>query len=200
MAAHKLLLLFLVLLLFHSSARAQSTPVALVASTVTRVMSIIQIQPADQGEREAQRREIRKAAQGLFDFQEMSRRILGQRWDDATPEQQEQFVDQFTGLIERVYLSTLGNYRLATITYRGETIVAQYAQVRSTIVTEKGEVVIEYRLFQRDSVWRGYDVAVEGVSLISNYRSQFNTLLKRMTFLQLLQHLRDKELSFEANK
>jgi len=163
-------------------------------------MSIIQIQPADQGEREAQRREIRKAAQGLFDFQEMSRRILGQRWDDATPEQQEQFVDQFTGLIERVYLSTLGNYRLATITYRGETIVAQYAQVRSTIVTEKGEVVIEYRLFQRDSVWRGYDVAVEGVSLISNYRSQFNTLLKRMTFLQLLQHLRDKELSFEANK
>jgi hypothetical protein len=88
----------------------------------------------------------------------------------------------FTDLLERAYLNTLGDYRLATITFQGETINGSYAQVQSRMAAGKGEVAIEYRLLEQDGRWAVYDVAVDGVSLISNYRSQFNSILKRMSF------------------
>ena len=167
----------------------------MVTSSVSRVLTIVRSQPADATERGQRRAEIRQAAVELFDFDEMSRRLLGQRWTDASPDEQRDFVVLFTDLLERAYLNTLGNYRLTTITFQGETISGPYAQVQSRMAAGKGEVAIEYRLLEHEGRWAVYDVAVDGVSLISNYRSQFNSILNRMSFAQLLDRLQNREAS-----
>jgi phospholipid transport system substrate-binding protein len=174
-------------------AGGRSGPLSVVDASVTRVLTIVRSQTADATDSGNRRAEIRQAAVELFDFDEMSRRLLGQRWTDASPEEQRDFVALFTDLLERAYLNTLGNYRLATITFQGETINGSYAQVQSRMAAGKGEVAIEYRLLEQDGRWAVYDVAVDGVSLISNYRSQFNSILKRMPFTQLLDRLRNRE-------
>ncbi len=176
-------------------AASRSGPLNVVTSSVSRVLTVIRNQPADAAESGKQRAEIRQAAAELFDFDEMSGRLLGQRWTDASPEEQQDFVALFTDLLERAYLNTIGTYRLATITFQGETISGSYAQVRSRMAAGKGEVTIEYRLLEHDGRWAVYDVAVDGVSLISNYRSQFNSILKRMSFAQLLDRMRNTEAS-----
>lgn len=170
-------------------------PLNVVTSSVTRVMTIVRSQPADGTESGMRGVEIRQAAVDLFDFDEMSRRLLGSRWTDASPDEQQDFVVLFTDLLERVYLNTLGNYGLATITFQGESITGSYALVQSRIAAGKGEVAIEYRLRERDGRWGVYDIGVDGVSLISNYRSQLTSMLKRMSFAQLLDRLRTREAS-----
>jgi phospholipid transport system substrate-binding protein len=175
-----------------------SGPLNVVTASVSRVLTIVRSLPADATDGGQRRAEIRQAAVALFDFDEMSRRLLGQRWTDASPEEQRDFVVLFTDLLERAYLTTLGNYRLATITFQGETISGPYAQVQSRMAAGKGELAIEYRLLEQEGRWAVYDVAVDGVSLISNYRSQFNSLLKRMSFAQLLDRLRNREASMGA--
>lgn len=176
-------------------AAARSGPLTVVTSSVSRVLTIVRSQPADATESGKRRAEIRQAAVELFDFDEMSRRLLGQRWTDASPDEQRDFVALFTDLLERAYLNTLGNYRIATITFQGETITGSYALVQSRMAAGKGEVAIEYRLHEHESQWAVYDVAVDGVSLISNYRSQFTSILKRMSFAQMLDRLRNVEAS-----
>jgi phospholipid transport system substrate-binding protein len=174
-------------------AGGRSGPLSVVNASVSHVLTIVRSQTADATDSGKRRAEIRQAAVELFDFDEMSRRLLGQRWTDASPEEQRDFVALFTDLLERAYLNTLGDYRLATITFQGETINGSYAQVQSRMAAGKGEVAIEYLLLEQDGRWAVYDVAVDGVSLISNYRSQFNSILKRMSFTQLLERLRNRE-------
>ena len=182
------------------SAAGRSGPLTVVNSSVSRVLTIVRSHPADAKESGQRRAEIRQAAVELFDFDEMSRRLLGQRWTDATPEEQRDFVVLFTDLLERAYLNTIGNYRLATITFQGETISGSYAQVQSRMAAGKSEVAIEYRLVEHEGRWAVYDVAVDGVSLISNYRSQFTSILKRMSFAQMLDRLRNREASMGSRQ
>ena len=172
----------------------RSGPLTVVTSSVSRVQEIVRSLPTD-SESGKRRVEIRQAAVELFDFDEMSRRLLGQRWTDASPEEQRDFVALYTDLLERAYLNTIRNFRLATITFQGETISGSYAHVRSRMVVGKETVAIEYHLLDRAGRWAVYDVAVDGVSLISNYRSQFSSILKRMSFAQLLDRMRSREAS-----
>ena len=173
----------------------RSGPLHVVTSSISRVLTIVRSQPADATESGKRQTEIRQAAVELFDFDEMSRRLLGQRWMEASPEEQQDFVDLFTDLLQGAYLNTIGNYPLATITFQGETISGSYAQVQSRMAAGKGEVAIEYRLLEHDGRWAVYDIAVDGVSLVSNYRSQFTSMLNRMSFGQVLDRLRTREAS-----
>jgi phospholipid transport system substrate-binding protein len=173
----------------------RSGPLHVVTSSISRVLTIVRSQSAAATESGKRQAEIRQAAVELFDFDEMSRRLLGQRWQEASPEEQQDFVELFTDLLQGAYLNTLGNYPLATITFQGETISGPYAQVRSRMAAGKGEVAIEYRLLEHDGQWGVYDIAVDGVSLISNYRSQFTSMLNRMSFAQVLDRMRTREAS-----
>jgi phospholipid transport system substrate-binding protein len=173
----------------------RSGPLYVVTSSISRVLRIVRSQPADATESGKRQAEIREAAVELFDFDEMSRRLLGQRWMEASPQEQQDFVALFTDLLQGAYLNTIGNYPLATITFQGETISGSYAQVQSRMVAGKGEVAIEYRLLEYEGRWGVYDIAVDGVSLISNYRSQFTSMLKRMSFAQVLDRMRTVEAS-----
>jgi len=173
----------------------QTAPLDLVKATVSRVLAIVQAPRVIANDGRQRRAEIRRAAQGLFDFPEMARLTLAQHWKDRSAPEQEEFVQLFTELLERSYLTTIENYAGEKITFQGESISGPYAQVRSRITTDRRmETSIEYRLLERDARWAVYDVVLDGVSLVSNYRSQFNSIIRTSSFADLLAKLRSKEI------
>lgn len=165
-------------------------PLALVKGSVTRALSIAESQGDD-----AQRRvELRQVGEALFDFHEMGRRALGQHWAGRSPQEQEEFVRLFTDLLERSYLLAMGNRGAGTVTFQGESVEGSAARVRSRLVTDRGaEIPIEFRLLERGGRWAVYDLVVEGVSLISSYRSQFNSIIRNSSFARLLDKLAGRE-------
>ena len=166
-------------------------PLEQVKSSVARVMEIVHTQP-DGAQRRA---ELRQEAERLFDFNEMARRTLAQHWSARSAQEQGEFVRLFTDLLERTYLTTIGKQRLATVTYQGESVDGASARVRSRLVTDRrAEIPVEYRLLQSPTQWSVYDVSVEGVNLVSSYRSQFNSIIRNSSFALLLERLRSREV------
>jgi len=183
------------LVLGAHSARAEDAasgplgPLDVVKSSVARVLAIVQLQP----DGASRRAELREEAERLFDFNEMSRRTLAQHWVERSLPEQEEFVRLFTDLLERSYVTTIGTQRLA-VTYQGESIDGASARVRSRLVSDNRKpVAIEYRLLQSRARWSVYDVVVEGVSLVSSYRSQFGSVIRTSSFAALLERLRNRE-------
>jgi phospholipid transport system substrate-binding protein len=172
----------------------RARPIDLVKSSVDRVLAVVQSSPAAMSEGR-RRTEIRQLADGLFDFQEMGRLTLAGHWKDRTPREQEDFVQLFTALLERSYLSSIENYAGEKIAFLNESVSGPYAQVRSRITTDRRvEISIDYRLLDSGSRWAVYDVVLDGVSLVSNYRSQFNSIIRTASFAALLSRLRNKEI------
>ena len=174
-------------------------PLELVQASVARVLSIVQAPNAVSSGGGQRRTEIRRVAQGLFDFDEMARLTMAGHWKDRSLREQEEFVRLFTDLLERSYLTTIENYAGERITFVGESISGPYAQVRSRITTERRmEISIDYRLIESGARWAVYDVVLDGVSLVSNYRSQFNSIIRTSSFPDLLTKLRSKEIEAHA--
>jgi phospholipid transport system substrate-binding protein len=142
----------------------------------------------------AQRRaDIRKITETLFDFNEMSERSLGGAWTQASPAERQEFIRLFSTLIATAYMGKIEQYAGEPITYVGEKIDGDDASVQSRVVTPKGsEVVIEYRLYRADGRWTVYDIYVEGISLVGSYKAQFNRIIQRGSFAELLKQLRLK--------
>ena len=139
------------------------------------------------------RADIRKVAENLFDFQEMSRRSLGPTWDNVSPAEQAEFVRLFTTLIANSYMGKIEQYTGEPIKYESEQVDGSEASVLSRVVTPKGaEIGIEYRLYRAGDRWAVYDVRVDGISLVNSYKAQFNRLLQRGSFAELLKQLRQK--------
>ncbi|HSB41881.1 MAG TPA: ABC transporter substrate-binding protein [Methylomirabilota bacterium] len=139
------------------------------------------------------RREIRRIADEIFDFEEIARRAMGQHWRTLAPGQQREFVTLFSDLLEQAYMSKIETYGGERIQYVGERVEGDYATVSTRITTDKGtEVPIDYRALRRAERWRVYDVTIEGVSLVANYRTQFNSLMRTSSPEQLLAKLRSR--------
>jgi phospholipid transport system substrate-binding protein len=142
---------------------------------------------------ERRRAEIRRAADSLFDFTEMSRRALGRHWTERTATEREEFVRLFTDLIARSYIGKIDRYAGEAIAYTGERVDGDEASVRSQVVTAKGsQIPVEYRLHRVNESWSAYDVFIENVSLVGTYRSQFDRIIKAESFADLLRRLREK--------
>jgi phospholipid transport system substrate-binding protein len=177
----------------------QSGPLEVVRASVSRVLTIVQAPHPVSSAGGQRRTEIRRIAQGLFDFNEMARLTLARHWKDRSVREQEEFVQLFTELLERSYLTTIENYAGEKVAFVGETISGPYAQVRSRITTERRmEISIDYRLIESGARWAVYDVVLDGVSLVSNYRSQFNSIIRTSSFPDLLTKLRSKEIEAHA--
>ncbi len=140
------------------------------------------------------RRMIRAVAADIFDFQEISRRSLALHWQARTPAERTEFIALFGDLLENSYISKIEGYSGERIVYAGDTIDGQLAVVRTKIVTKQGpEIPVDYRMFARGEQWRAYDVSVEGISLVSNYRAQFNTIIQRTGYPDLVAKLKAKQ-------
>lgn len=159
---------------------------------IDRVITILG-EPALQGEGKApQRRQaLRAITDGVFDWTEMSRRALGRHWVARTPAEQQEFVGLFRDLLERAYLSKIERYTGEPIAYIGETVDENVATVRTKITTKQGqEVPIDYRMARQGDRWLIYDVLVENVSLISNYRTQFDGIIRTSSYEELVKKLK----------
>ena len=185
-------------------ATATAAPAMTPTETVkTRVESALQSLSQTSGgspESIEQRRvELRRAADSLFDFTEMSRRALGRHWADRTPAEREEFVKLFTDLIARSYIGKIDHYAGETIAYTAERVDGDEASVQSRVVTAKGsQIPVEYRLHRVNDDWSAYDVFVENVSLVGTYRSQFDRIIRSESFASLLRRLREKGQVAEA--
>jgi len=144
--------------------------------------------------RDAKLAEVRKVINEVFDYQELSRRTLGRDWKKFKPEQQTEFVDLFSKLLENVYADRILAYTHEKIEFGKETELKKgRMEVESYIITlDKTKVPLFYRMSNRTGQWRVYDVVIEGVSMIKNYRGQFRQILSKKKPEDLLQTLREK--------
>ena len=121
---------------------------------------------------------VRKIADEIFDFVETAKRSLGRHWAARSAEEQQEFTGLFADLLERSYLSKIELYGGEKIAFTGDAVDGDQATVRTKILTKSGtEVPIDYRMLRKSDKWVVYDVIIEGVSLISNYRTQFNKII-----------------------
>ncbi len=150
-------------------------------------------------------RERRAALRGIanqaFDFEEMTKRALARHWHGRTPAEQKEFVQLFADLMERSYVSTLELYAGEKIRYAGESVEGEQATVRTKIVTKQGtEVPVDYRMHWRGDRWLVYDVVIEGISLVANYRSQFNAIIQMSTYQDLVTRMKTKAVSVSESE
>jgi phospholipid transport system substrate-binding protein len=168
-------------------------PAEQVKETIDRIIELLQEPGANAGARKAERRRmIRQALLPRFDFAEMAQRSLGSHWKSLDGRQGE-FVSAFTGFMENSYMSTLESYKGEKIIYLRERVDQHFAQVDTQIVPTKGEpFAVNYRLHLVEGDWKVYDVVIENISLVNNFRSQFNRILTAASFDELLKKLREK--------
>ena len=144
---------------------------------------------------------IKKTLSTIFDQQEMAKRSLGKHWNKLTPEERRQFVDLFAGLLENSYADKIESYNNERIVYLREHIDDDYAEVKSKVITTKNdEYTLDYKLLkQGNNKWIVYDVVIEGVSLVSNYRTQFNKIISSNGYPELLKKLQSKSNELKAH-
>ena len=139
------------------------------------------------------RQRIRKAVDKRFDWEEMARRTLARHWKERTEQEKKEFVVLFGQLLERTYLDKVEGYSGEKAVYLGESIDGKYAVVNVKIITLKGEEIdVAYRLRQKKNDWLVYDISIAGVSLVNNYRVQFNSILGRSSYRALVDRLKEK--------
>jgi phospholipid transport system substrate-binding protein len=147
-------------------------------------------------EKEKIRRDkIREIVDRIFDFTEMSRRSLSVHWKKRTAEEQKEFVSLFSDLLEDTYIKKIERYSDEKIIYTGESVAGGNAVVKTKVITKKEtDIPLDYKLMKEASKWRVYDVVIEGVSLVNNYRSQFNEILGSNPYGELVKRLKNKTL------
>lgn len=164
-------------------------------SQVDRVLKLLE-DPALQAPDKARERRVavRKVADEIFDFGETARRALGRHWAARTPEERDEFVRLFGDLLERSYISKIELYGGEKIQYISDRIDGETALVQSKLLTKNGsEVPIEYRMLKKAERWLVYDVVIEGVSLVANYRTQFNKIIQTSSFQELVKKMKTRQ-------
>ncbi|MBI4591244.1 MAG: ABC transporter substrate-binding protein [Candidatus Rokubacteria bacterium] len=137
---------------------------------------------------------IREIANDIFDFGEISKRTLGRHWQARTPSEKEEFVQLLADLLERTYISKIELYTGEKVSIVAESIDSELATVRTKIASTQGAgIPVDYRMFRQGDRWRAYDVAVEGVSLVGNYRSQFNAIIQKSSYRELVRLIKAKQ-------
>ena len=176
-----------------SLSASAGTPTELIKETTDKIISIL-TDPDLKGQPEKRRSLIRKAADEIFDWEEMSRRSLGHHWRKINEEERKTFVELFSQLLERTYMEKVEDYSGEKVSYLGgEKVEGDYATVEMKVLTSKNtEIPVVNKMKRTDGKWMVYDVAIEGVSLVNNYRTQFNSILSKSSFSELLDMLRKK--------
>ena len=147
--------------------------------------------------RQDRRAAVRKIAHEAFDINETAQRVLARHWKDRTPAEREEFTQLFADLLERTYIARMDEYGGERIRYLGESIDGTFASVRARILTRTGtEVSVESRMNLRGDRWLIYDILIENVSLVANYRSQFDRIVRSSSYEELVRRLKTKRDEF----
>lgn len=185
-------------ILTQSSYAGAGGPTEQIQSGVEKVIAILK-DPKLQGE--AKRKQLREAIYPKFDFAEMARRSLGIHWQRRSPEEQQEFVRLFTEVMEGAYMSNLEGYQGEKVIIGSEKQDKEFAEVDTKVVTKKGEeVTVNYKLRQTSNDWKIYDVVIENISLVNNYRSQFNRVIAQSSYDELFRKMKDKQFDAVGKK
>ena len=176
-------------------------PTDQIKTTVDKALTVLRnpkLKPA--AKLKDRRDQLKQILFARFDFTEMAKRALGSHWRRRTPQEQEEFVRLFTEVLERAYADIIESYTDEKIAYVNERVDGSYADVGSKITTAKGEEYsINYKAHLISNEWKVYDVVAENVSLVNNYRSQFNRVISHSSYEDLIGRLRNKS-EFAAPK
>jgi phospholipid transport system substrate-binding protein len=164
-------------------------------ASINRVLKTLEDPELKKESRARERRKmVRKVAEDIFDFSETAKRSLAIHWHGRTPAERDEFVQLFADLLERSYISKVELFNGEKIAFGGEIIDGDQSLVRSKIITKQGtEVPVDYRMHKRGERWLVYDVVIEGVSLISNYRTQFNKIIQTSSYQELVKKMKSKQ-------
>jgi phospholipid transport system substrate-binding protein len=165
-----------------------------VRQSVDKLLTILEDPQLKQESRKKERREkLKQVINQRFDLTEMAIRSLGPEWHRHTPDEKTEFVKLFTDLLERAYLKQIESYNDQKVRYVNEREDSSYAEVDTKIVDNKGqEFSVNYRLHNVNGDWKVYDVVIEDISLVNNYRAQFRRVLASSSYQELVRKLKEK--------
>lgn len=183
----------LMILLFSVPAYA-GVPQDMVQTNVNSVLDVLRdpaLKPASA--KETKKQKLRAIYDRMFNQVELSKRAMGRNWSKLNPAQQQEFVKLFRQVLEKAYIDKILAYTDEKITFEKESMLSEtQAEVQTKAITSSKTIPISYRLILQNGTWGVYDVVIENVSLVQNYRTQFNDILAKNTPEQLLETLRKK--------
>lgn len=171
-------------------------PTEQLRTQIDRVIKVLEDPEMAKEARMVERRTvIRRVANDIFDFTETTRRSLGPHWQARTPQEREEVTRLYADLLERSYIGKIEMYSGEKIQFLGDTIDGDQATVRTRLVTRQGtDIPVDYRMHRvPGDRWLTYDVSIEGVSLVANYRAQFNKIIQTSGYASLVKKLAAKE-------
>jgi phospholipid transport system substrate-binding protein len=171
-----------------------ASPTDEVRITVDKAVAILgNPQLKSEDKKKERRDQIRQILYPRFDFREMAQRSLGAHWRRRNAEEQRQFVELFTDLLETSYVDKIEAYENEKFVYTRERQDKNFAEVDGRIATAKGEeFLINYKLHLVGGEWKVYDIVIENISLVNNYRSQFNRIIANSSYEELLRRMKEK--------
>jgi phospholipid transport system substrate-binding protein len=174
---------------------AAGAPSDQLRTQIDRVLKVLDDPELKQESKAKDRRvAVRKIANDIFDFGETARRSLGRHWPARTPAERDEFVQLFSDLLERSYISRVELYGGEKIHFVGDSIEGDQAKVHTKLLTKSGsDIPIEYRMHRKGDRWLVYDVIIEGVSLVANYRTQFNKIIQTSSYQELVRKMKTKQ-------
>ena len=198
---HLILVVLVGLAVWAPAPARAGAPTDQLKASVEQIVKVLEDPGLRAGARAQERRAaIRKEAEGVFDFTETAKRALGRHWQGLSDKDRQEFTALFTDLIERAYISKIERYSGERVAYAGESVDSGLATVRTRFVTKQGtEIPVDYRMQQRGDRWLVYDVSVEGVSLINNYRTQFDKIIQTSSYAELVRKMKAAELAAPAS-
>ena len=183
------------LLATTSLATADASPTDSIRGSVDSILALLQNKEMDS---DVRREKIGEVISERFDFRAMSQRTLATNWKSASKEQRQEFVQLFSRLIENTYIGRVEAYTDEKVDYPKEKIKGKKAVVETLILTDNADIPVNYKVYRKDDKWWVYDVVIEGVSLISNYRIAYQEIVKKEGFDGLIAKMKDKIKELES--
>ena len=169
-------------------------PLDTIEANVKEVLDVLR-NPALQGEanKKVKEEKIESIANQMFDYVALSRLTLGRSWRDFNKEQQKEFISLFRTILKKAYMDKILSYTNEQVVFDRDIMLSENkAEVQTRVITKSAEIPIDYRVYLKDGEWKVYDVIVEGISLVQNYRTQFREILANNPPEEVLKILREK--------
>ena len=191
---------FFAVLFWAFPAGAAASPTEQVKEKADQVMKILN-DPALKGNKEKRRQMVTNIVETMIDWQEVGRRALAVHWKKRTPQEKEEFINLFRDLLKRTYSEKLDIYAGEQIAYGSETIEGNRAVVKTKVINKKKgeEYIVDYRLIKKEEKWLGYDLVIEGISAVNNYRIQFNEVITGSSYEALVKRMKTREFRIKES-
>jgi len=176
-------------LAFPVYGNAETSPIQTVQESVDAILALLRDDTLEEADLRAK---IRAYIKTRFDFEAMSQSTLATNWKKASEQERQQFIDLFSQLIENTYIGKVESYTNEKVEYPGEKVKGRKALVETLIIAASADIPVDYKLYRKDDACWVYDVIIEGVSLISNYRSSYQEIVKQEGFSGLLARMQEK--------